>query len=62
MLRRGILLPRVFADGRTNGIFSMKSSLAVKLLDATADAHFELVTVVHQKLGELEARGTRIQN
>ena len=62
MLRRGIFLPRVFADGRTARIFRVKASPAIKLLQVATDTHLESVTVAHQKLGELEARGARIQN
>ena len=38
MLRRGILLPRVFADGRTARIFRVKASPAIKLLQVATDA------------------------
>src|SRR4030095_7695365 len=58
MLGRAILAPRVLADGRASGILCVKASPAVKLLQFTSNARFEGFAIPHQKLGELEARGT----
>jgi hypothetical protein len=62
VLRRGVLVPGVFADERAAGIFGAEASPAVKFLQVAADAHFEGAAVAHQKQAEFEAGRAGIEH